>query len=163
MQERTIIVDGFSKPYSMTGWRLGYAIMPAALADRVEKLLNHSVGCTATFSQMAGIEALTASQDGVNQVVVEYQRRRDRMVAGLNAIPGMRCRTPQGAFYAFPNVQAFGMSSRDLANRLLDEAGVSVLSGTDFGAHGEGYLRLCYATSPQVIDRALEKIAAFLK
>jgi aspartate/methionine/tyrosine aminotransferase len=162
MAERTVIVDGFSKTYAMTGWRLGYAIMPESLAERVELLLTHSVGCTATFTQIAGIEALTADQAQADAVVVEYQRRRDRMVAGLNAIPGVRCQIPQGAFYVFPNIKSFGLSSSQLARRLLDEAGVAVLAGTDFGACGEGYLRLCYATSPDVIDRAIERIGAFL-
>jgi aspartate/methionine/tyrosine aminotransferase len=162
MAQRTILVDGFSKTYAMTGWRLGYAIMPEALAERVMLLLTHSVGCTATFTQMAGVEALTGSQAMADAVVVEYQRRRDRMVAGLKAIPGVRCRSPQGAFYVFPNVQAFGLPSRDLARRLLDEAGVAVLPGTDFGRFGEGYLRLCYATSPENIDRALVRIARVL-
>lgn len=163
MAERTVIVDGFSKTYAMTGWRLGYAVMPEALAERVELLLTHSVGCTATFTQMAGIAALTASQEKASAMVAEYQRRRDRMVAGLNAIPGVRCQVPQGAFYAFPNIKSFGYSSSELAMRLLDEAGVAVLAGTDFGAYGEGYLRLCYATSPKSIDRALERIAKVLK
>jgi aspartate aminotransferase len=162
MAERTIIVDGFSKTYAMTGWRLGYAIMPEALAERVGLLLTHSVGCTATFTQMAGVEALTGSQEMVDEVVEVYQRRRDRMVAGLNAIPGVRCQTPQGAFYVFPNVKSFGMTSQQLANRLLEEAGVAVLAGTDFGMYGEGYLRLCYAASLEQIDRALERMAGLL-
>jgi aspartate aminotransferase len=163
MAERTIIVDGFSKTYAMTGWRLGYGIMPEDLAERVGLLLTHSVGCTATFTQMAGIEALTASQEMVAEVVVEYQRRRDRMVAGLNAIPGIRCQVPQGAFYVFPNITGLGIPSRELARRLLDEAGVAVLSGTDFGRYGEGYLRLCYATSPENIDLGLERIASLVQ
>lgn len=158
MMERTIIVDGFSKTYAMTGWRLGYGIMPEALAERVTLLLTHSVGCTATFTQMAGIEALTSSQEMAEAVVLDYQHRRDRIVTGLNQIPGIRCQLPQGAFYAFPNITALGISSDQLARRLLDEAGVAVLPGTDFGKHGEGYLRLCYATSPKNIDRALERI-----
>jgi len=162
MAERTVIVDGFSKTYAMTGWRLGYSIMPEALAERVGLLMTHSVGCTATFTQFAGIEALTSSQELADAVVPEYQRRRDRIVAGLNAIPGVRCQVPQGAFYAFPNITSFGLSSSQLARRLLDEAGVAVLAGTDFGSYGEGYLRLCYATSPDVIDRAVEHIGAFL-
>jgi aspartate aminotransferase len=162
MLERTIIVDGFSKTYAMTGWRLGFGIMPEALADRVELLLTHSIGCTATFTQMAGIEALTASQEMVDEVVGEYQRRRDRIVAGLNAIPGISCQVPQGAFYVFPNVKALGMPAAQLARRLLDEAGVAVLAGTDFGQNGEGYLRMCYATSPENIDRALERIAGVI-
>ncbi len=159
MAQRTIIVDGFSKTYAMTGWRLGYAIMPEKLAERVELLLTHSVGCTATFTQVAGIEALTASQDQVETYVREYQRRRDRMVAGLNALPGVTCQVPQGAFYAFPNVKALGLPVSRLAPLLLDEAGVAVLPGTDFGENGEGYLRLCYAISPETIDRALERMA----
>lgn len=163
MRERTIVVDGFSKTYAMTGWRLGYAIMPQPLAERVSLLLNHSVGCTAMFTQDAGIEALTASQALAEEKVEEYQRRRDRMVAGLNAIPGVTCRLPQGAFYAFPNVKSFGVPSSQLAMRLLEEAGVALLPGTDFGAHGEGYLRLCYAVSPQEIDEALERIADVLR
>ena len=162
MKERTILVDGFSKTYAMTGWRLGFGIMPEALAERVELLLTHSVGCTATFTQVAGIEALSGDQEMVDQVTVEYQRRRNRIVAGLNAIPGVRCQLPAGAFYAFPNIKSFGLSSHQMAARLLDEGGVAVLAGTDFGPGGEGYLRLCYATSPEIIDRALARMAAFL-
>ncbi|MFH2104292.1 MAG: pyridoxal phosphate-dependent aminotransferase [Chloroflexota bacterium] len=163
MFARTVVVDGFSKTYAMTGWRLGFAVMPEALADRVGLLVTHAIGCTATFTQFAGIEALLGPQDGVDEVVAEYQRRRDRIVAGLNAIPGIRCQVPQGAFYAFPNIRSFGLSSREFASRLLDQAGVAVLAGTDFGAGGEGYLRLCYATSVETIDRALEQIAAFTR
>ncbi|UCH58851.1 MAG: pyridoxal phosphate-dependent aminotransferase [Anaerolineales bacterium] len=162
MAQRTIIVDGFSKTYAMTGWRLGYGIMPEGLAERVELLLTHAVGCTATFTQIAGIEALTASQDQVQAYVREYQRRRDRMVAGLNALPGVSCQLPQGAFYAFPNVKALDMPVSQLAALLLDEAGVAVLPGTDFGVNGEGFLRLCYAVSPQTIDRALERMAELI-
>jgi aspartate aminotransferase len=162
MAERTVIIDGFSKTYAMTGWRLGYGIMPVALAQRVELLLTHAVGCTATFTQMAGVTALTGNQTQFEQVVAEYQRRRDRMVSGLNAIPGIQCQVPQGAFYAFPNIKALGIPAKILAQRLLDEAGVAVLPGTDFGANGEGYLRLCYATSNENIDRALERIDAWL-
>lgn len=162
MSERAIIVDGFSKTYAMTGWRLGYGIMPEKLADRVSLLLTHSIGCTATFTQIAGIEAITADQEMASAVVIEYQRRRDHIVAGLNAISGLRCQIPQGAFYVFPNVKAFGLSSREIANRLLEEAGVAVLPGTDFGRFGEGYLRMCYATSVENIDRALERINGVL-
>jgi aspartate/methionine/tyrosine aminotransferase len=162
MRPRTVIVDGFSKTYAMTGWRLGYSIMPQPLAERVSLLLNHSVGCTAMFTQYAGIEALTASQELAEAMVGEYQHRRDRMVAGLNAIPGVHCLTPQGAFYAFPNVKSFGIPVRELAMRILEEAGVALLPGVDFGAHGEGYLRLCYAVSPAEIDAALERVAAVL-
>jgi aspartate/methionine/tyrosine aminotransferase len=163
MQERTIIVDGFSKTYAMTGWRLGYTIMPEKLAERVELLLTHSVGCTATFTQFAGMEALTGPQEQVDAMVTEYQRRRDHIVAGLNAIPGIHCLVPQGAFYVFPNVKSFGRPSSEIARRLLDEAGVAALSGTDFGPNGEGYLRLCYATSVRTIDSALEKMAEFFQ
>jgi aspartate aminotransferase len=162
MAERTVIIDGFSKTYAMTGWRLGYGIMPVELAQRVELLLTHAVGCTATFTQMAGVTAITGDQTQVEQAVAEYQQRRDRMVSGLNAIPGIQCQVPQGAFYAFPNIKALGIPAKILAQRLLDEAGVAVLPGTDFGINGEGYLRLCYATGTENIDRALERINAWL-
>ena len=161
MQERTVLVDGFSKTYAMTGWRLGYAVMPERLAGRVELLLTHSVGCTAAFTQIAGLAALNGDQEPVEQVVREYQRRRDLIVSRLNRIPGVSCQTPQGAFYAFPNIKAFGLKSAELARRLLDEAGVAVLAGTDFGPGGEGYLRLCYAAAPALIEEALERMAAF--
>ncbi len=161
MRGRTILVDGFSKTYAMTGWRLGYAVMPEPLAERVELLLTHSVGCSAAFTQAAGLEAVTGPQDDVDRMVAVFQSRRDRMVERLNAIPGVRCQTPQGAFYAFPNVSAFGIPSDELAMRILDETGVAVLSGRGFGAHGEGYLRLCYANSLENIERALERLADF--
>jgi aspartate aminotransferase len=163
MLERTVIVDGFSKTYAMTGWRLGFMIMPKALAERVELLLTHSIGCTATFTQVAGVEALTGPQERIAENVAEYQRRRDFFVAGLNAIPGISCQVPQGAFYVFPNVKLFGLTSKEIAARLIDEAGVAVLAGTDFGAGGEGYLRLCYATSMDVLRESLEKMAAWFK
>ncbi len=163
MLKRTVIVDGFSKTYAMTGWRLGFMVMPAALAERVELLLTHSIGCTAAFTQVAGVEALTGPQEKVAEHVAEYQRRRDFIVAGLNAIPGISCQVPQGAFYVFPNVKSFNLTSREIAARLIDEAGVAVLAGTDFGAGGEGYLRLCYATSMDVIRESLEKMAAWFK
>ncbi|MBC8504838.1 MAG: pyridoxal phosphate-dependent aminotransferase [Anaerolineales bacterium] len=155
MKERTIIMDGFSKTYAMTGWRLGYGIMPRELAKRVGLLLTHSVGCTAHFTQFAGIEALTGPQEQVDGVVAEYQNRRDVIVDGLNAIPGVICQKPQGAFYVFPNVKSFGKTAVDLANYLLDEAGVALLPGSSFGAGGEGYLRLSYANSIENIQRAL--------
>jgi aspartate/methionine/tyrosine aminotransferase len=162
MAERTVICDGFSKTYAMTGWRLGYGIMPEALAQRVDLLLTHSVGCTATFTQVAGIEALAGPQERVAEVVAEYERRRDVLVEGLNAIPGVRCQKPQGAFYVFPNVTAFGMTSNDLANLILEEAGVAVLPGSAFGRYGEGYLRLCFANSMENIRQALEQIKGVL-
>ncbi|OQA42709.1 MAG: Aspartate aminotransferase [Chloroflexi bacterium ADurb.Bin325] len=160
MAGRTIICDGFSKTYAMTGWRLGYGIMPEALAERVELLLTHAVGCTASFTQVAGIEALRGPQEPVEQVVAEYQRRRDVLVAGLNAIPGWRCRVPQGAFYAFPNIASYGRSADWWADMLLNEAGVAVLPGTAFGPNGEGYLRLCFANSLDNIELALDRIHA---
>jgi aspartate aminotransferase len=162
MAERTIICDGFSKTYAMTGWRLGYGIMPAALAERVELLITHSVGCTASFTQVAGLEALQGPQEGVDRVVAEYRKRREVIVSGLNAIPGVRCRTPQGAFYAFPNVSAFGKTSDWLAEYLLEQAGVALLPGTSFGQNGEGYLRLSFANSMENIKMALVRMAKAL-
>jgi aspartate/methionine/tyrosine aminotransferase len=155
---RTIIMDGFSKTYSMTGWRLGFGIMPAELARRVGLLLTHSVGCTATFTQVAGVEALMGNQGQVEAMRVEYGIRRDLLVDGLNRIPGIRCRRPQGAFYTFPNIKHYGLSSDEMATFLLEQAGVAVLPGTAFGAHGEGYLRLCYANSREQIGRALSQM-----
>jgi aspartate/methionine/tyrosine aminotransferase len=162
MAERTIICDGFSKTYAMTGWRLGYGIMPRALAEQVELLLTHSVGCTASFTQIAGLEAIRGPQEQAEAVVQEYKRRRDALVNGLNEIPGVHCRTPQGAFYAFPNITTFGRSASWLAEYLLEEAGVALLPGTSFGKYGEGYLRLCFANSLENILRALEQMKAAL-
>ena len=163
MLERTVIVDGFSKTYAMTGWRLGYGIMPKDLAQVVQLLLTHSVGCTAHFSQIAGIEALTGPQEQVDGVVAQYQMRRDAIVAGLNAIPGVTCQRPQGAFYVFPNVKSFGHSSARLAELLMEEAGVAVLPGSAFGEYGEGYLRLTYSNSIENILRAVRQIGDVLK
>ncbi len=163
MKERTIIVDGFSKTYAMTGWRLGFGIMPSDLAARVDLLLTHSIGSTAHFTQFAGVEAVTGPQDMVDVMVAEYQRRRDIIVDGLNAIPGFSCQKPQGAFYAFPNVKETGMNSNDLANLILDKAGVALLPGSSFGDYGDGYLRLSYANSVENIQRGLEKIQKALK
>ena len=162
MAERTIICDGFSKTYAMTGWRLGFGIMPDALAERVDLLITHSVGCTASFTQLAGLEAIQGPQEQVEAVVAEYRRRRDALVAGLNAIPGVHCRTPQGAFYVFPNVSSFNQTSTWLAEYLLEEAGVAVLPGTAFGYYGEGYLRLCFANSLENIQAGLKKVAEAL-
>lgn len=163
MAERTIIVDGFSKTYAMTGWRLGYGIMPAHLAQKIDLLLTHSVGCTAHFTQLAGVEALRGPQEQAAEVVRVYRERRDAIVAGLNAIPGIVCRKPQGAFYVFPNIRALGMSSNTVADLLLEKAGVAVLPGSSFGEHGEGYLRLSYVNSIENIHAGVEKIAAALK
>jgi aspartate aminotransferase len=162
MQERTIIVDGFSKTYAMTGWRLGYGIMPKELAHVVQLLLTHSVGCTAQFVQVAGLEAISGPQERVDAVVAEYQARRDAIVTGLNAIPGVSCKLPQGAFYVFPNVKSFGMSSAELADYLLEKAGVAVLPGSAFGKYGEGYLRLTYSNSIENIERAIQQIGEAL-
>jgi aspartate aminotransferase len=158
MPERTVIVDGFSKTYGMTGWRLGYGIMPAQLARKIDLLLTHSVGCTAQFTQIAGIEALTGPQEEAASKVREYQRRRDLIVEGLQAIPGVECRKPHGAFYVFPSIKAFGRSSSEVTDILLEEGGVAVLPGSSFGAHGEGYLRLSYATSSDSIQAGLERM-----
>ncbi len=163
MPERTVIVDGFSKTYSMTGWRLGYMIAPVALAERLELLITHATGCTATFTQYAGMEALSGSQDFVAEMCAEYQHRRDRMLELVNAIPGVHAQKPQGAFYVFPNVKSYGLSSKEIASRLIDEAGVAVLAGTDFGAGGEGYIRLVYAVSMEVIEEGLEKITGWFR
>lgn len=163
MLERTVIVDGFSKTYSMTGWRLGYMIAPPALAERLELLLTHATGCTATFTQYAGMEALTGPQEFVEQMAADYQRRRDRMLELVNAIPGVHAQTPQGAFYVFPNVKSYGLTSKEIAARLIDEAGVAVLAGTDFGSGGEGYLRLVYAVSMEAIEEGMEKIAGWFR
>jgi aspartate/methionine/tyrosine aminotransferase len=161
MLERVVIADGFSKAYAMTGWRLGYMVAPPALAERLELLVTHSMGCTAMFTQYAGMEALTGPQDFVREMVMEYQKRRDRMVELVNAIPGVHAQKPQGAFYVFPNVKSFGLSSEEIQRRLLEEEGVAVLAGTDFGPAGDGYIRLCYATSMEVIERGMEKIHRF--
>ncbi len=162
MQERTVVVDGFSKTYAMTGWRLGYGIMPADLAAKIDLLLTHSVGCSAQFTQLAGLEAIRGPQDRVAEVVREYKTRRDLIVAGLNSIPGVTCQVPDGAFYVFPNMKSFGRSSAQLADYLLDEAGVAVLPGTAFGDYGEGYLRLSYSTSQETIRAGLECIRTAL-
>ncbi|MBV6396280.1 MAG: Asparagine--oxo-acid transaminase [Anaerolineales bacterium] len=163
MLERTVIVDGFSKAYAMTGWRLGYMIAPPALAERLELLMTHSVGCSAMFTQYAGMEALSGPQDFVREMAVEYEKRRNRLVELVNDIPGVHAQTPQGAFYVFPNVKSFGISSKEIQRRLIEEQGVAVLAGTDFGPAGDGYLRLCYATSMEVIERAMEKIHTFFE
>lgn len=162
MPERTVICDGFSKTYAMTGWRLGFGIMPEALARRVELLLTHALGCTADFTQVAGLEAINGPQGQVDAALAEYRQRRDALVTGLNAIPGVRCLVPQGAFYAFPNVSALERPSNWLADYLLEEAGVAVLPGSAFGPGGEGYLRLCFANSIENIRLALERMQAAL-
>jgi aspartate aminotransferase len=158
MRERTVILDGFSKTYAMTGWRLGYGIMPKQLADMVAKLQINVTSCTASFSQIAGVEALKGSQGEITKMVDEFRRRRDVIVRGLNSIKGFRCHKPLGAFYVFPNITGTGRDSRALADLLLNEAGVACLSGTAFGKYGEGYLRFSYANSVENIEEALRRI-----
>jgi len=163
MLEKTIILDGFSKTYAMTGWRIGYGVMPTWLVAAVNRLMVNSNSCTASFTQRAALAALTGPQDDADRMVAEFRRRRDAFCDALNALPGLRCARPQGAFYAFPNIRDTGFSSGELADRLLEEAGVACLSGTAFGAFGEGYLRFSYANSYENLMEALERIAAFLK
>jgi aspartate/methionine/tyrosine aminotransferase len=156
--DKTVILDGFSKTYSMTGWRLGFGVMPLKLAEAVNLLMVNSNSCTATFTQKAGLAALQGPQDDVTKMVNEFRRRRDAIVKSLNEVPGFRCTTPAGAFYAFPNVTGTGMSSRDLAELLLNEAGVACLNGAAFGKHGDGYLRFSYANSLENIQEAIRRI-----
>lgn len=158
MPERTIILDGFSKTFAMTGWRLGYGIMPEPLVPFVAQLQINCTSCTASFTQMAGVEALSGPHMEVDAMIAEFRRRRDVIVEGLNAIPGISCHKPLGAFYVFPNVTGLGKPSRVLAEYLLNEAGVACLSGTAFGAFGEGYLRFSYANSVDNIRLALARI-----
>ena len=160
MAERTILLDGFSKTFAMTGWRLGYGVFPRGLVEPVTKLVTNSVSCTATFVQRAGTVALTSRPPEVDQMIAEFRRRRDAVVRGLNAVAGITCRAPQGAFYVFPNVRGLGLgSSAEVADRLLNEAGVATLAGTCFGAAGEGYLRLSYANSLANLEKAVARIA----
>ena len=158
MREKTIILDGFSKTYSMTGWRLGYGVMPVDLARQIAKLQTNSTSCTTSFVQIAGVEALEGDQSAVDKMVKEFRRRRDVIVEGLNAIEGFSCRMPKGAFYAFPNITGTGWSSKRLADYLLETAGVACLAGTAFGEYGEGYIRFSYANSIEKIATALERI-----
>ncbi len=158
MAERTIILDGFSKTYAMTGWRMGWGIFPEPLVPAISQLQINCTSCTSSFSQVAGIEALTGPQGDVEKMVIEFKRRRDVIVEGLNSIPGFRCHKPLGAFYVFPNIKGTGKKSQELSEYLLNEAGVACLSGTAFGTSGEGYLRFSYANSVEKITTALERI-----
>jgi aspartate/methionine/tyrosine aminotransferase len=158
MVDKTVILDGFSKTYSMTGWRLGFGVMPVWLADAVNKLTVNSNSCTASFTQRAGLAALEGPQDCVTSMVAEFKRRRDAIVKGLNDIPGFRCPLPAGAFYAFPNVTGTAIPSKELADILLQEAGVACLNGGSFGKHGDGYIRFSYANSLPNIIEAIERI-----
>lgn len=162
MLDQTIILDGFSKTYSMTGWRLGYGVMPAALVPAFNKLMVNSNSCTASFTQIAGVEALRGPQDDVDRMVAEFKRRRDAFVAGLNTLPGFHCAVPEGAFYAFPNIAGTGRHSKELADALLNEAGVACLSGTAFGEYGEGYLRFSIANSLENLMEAVERMRRYL-
>jgi aspartate aminotransferase len=163
MKERTILLDGFSKTYAMTGWRMGYGVMRADLATQIARLMTNSASCTASFTQVAGVEALRGPQDSVDKMCAEFKKRRDVMVAGLNKIKGFSCRLPKGAFYVFPNITKTGWRSKKLADALLDDAGVAGLSGTAFGDFGEGYLRFSVANSIENIEKALDRVDAWTK
>jgi aspartate/methionine/tyrosine aminotransferase len=158
MKNQVILLDGFSKAFAMTGWRLGFGVMNTSMAEKITLLMINSNSCTAAFTQMAGIEALEGPQDAVAMMVAEFHLRRRFIVQGLNEIPGVTCRWPQGAFYAFPNIKSFGISSRVLAEQILMEGGVAVLAGSDFGSAGEGYLRISYANSLENLEVALRRI-----
>ena len=162
IRDRLILLDGWSKTYAMTGWRLGYSIWPKPLYDAARKLAVNSFSCVNSSAQYAGLEALTGPQDEVQTMVEEFNRRRKIIVDGLNKIPGISAATPKGAFYAFPNISKTGWRAKPLASALLEEAGVATIGGPDFGVHGEGYIRLSYANSTQNIIRALERIELFL-
>jgi aspartate aminotransferase len=163
MHTRAILLDGFSKSYAMTGWRLGYGVMPPDLAEHVTRLMVNSNSCTASFVQLAGVAALQGDHTPVTRMVAEFKRRRDLLVDGLNRLPGVTCRRPRGAFYVFPNITRTGRTSAEVADRLLQDAGVAVLSGAAFGAHGEGYLRISYASSEANLTRALDRMRPVLE
>ena len=163
MKDKTILLDGFSKTYAMTGWRLGYGVMRKDLALKVAQLMTNSNSCTCTFTQMAGVEALTGSQTEPERMVAEFKKRREVIVSGLNNIEGITCKKPHGAFYVFPNITGTGMDCRKLGDHLLYNAGVAVLPGTSFGQYGEGYLRLSFANSVENIKKALDRIAKAVK
>ena len=162
-KDRTILLDGFSKTYAMTGWRMGYGVMRFDLATHITRLMTNSNSCTASFTQIAGIEALRGDQSSVDHMRDEFKRRRDAFVAGLNRIKGFSCRMPKGAFYVFPNITRTGWHSKKLADALLEEAGVACLSGTAFGEYGEGYLRFSIANSLENLNKALERVDAWTK
>ncbi|RLC40659.1 MAG: pyridoxal phosphate-dependent aminotransferase, partial [Candidatus Coatesbacteria bacterium] len=162
MKDLTILIDGASKTYAMTGWRLGFGVVPDDLAFHITRLMTNSVSHTTSFVQMAGIEAWTGPQNSVDDFVKEFKRRRDVIVGGLNEIPGISCHLPKGAFYVFPNIKGTGLKSKEMETRLLEEAGVASLSGTSFGEYGEGYLRLSYANNVDNIREALNRIRDFL-
>jgi aspartate/methionine/tyrosine aminotransferase len=161
-KERTILLDGFSKTYAMTGWRMGYGVMRPDLAAQMTRLMTNSNSCTASFTQIAGVEALRGDQSSVDHMRDEFKRRRDAFVAGLNQVKGFSCRMPKGAFYAFPNIKRTGWKAKPLASALLEDAGVALIGGPDFGVLGEGYVRVSYANSTENILRALDRIGEFL-
>jgi len=163
MLDKTIILDGFSKTYAMTGWRLGYGVLPEWLVEPVNLLIVNSTSCTASFTQRAGIAALEGPQDDAERMVAEFRRRRDAFCAGLNSLRGFRCPIPEGAFYAFPDITGTGRPSKELADALLNKAGVACLGGTAFGEYGEGYLRFSIANSLENLMDAVERIRVFLK
>lgn len=163
MAERTIILDGFSKTFAMTGWRLGYAVVPPSLIEMYGQLLINTISCAPTFAQVGAVEALVGPQDAVEAMVVEFKARRDLLVEGLNAIPGVRCATPVGAFYAFPSIGGTGLSGAEMADRLLHEAGVCVLAGTAFGHVGTDHIRISYANSRENLTEALGRIGRFVE
>ena len=163
MKEKTILLNGFSKTYAMTGWRLGYGVMRKDLAQKVTQLMINSNSCTCAFVQMAGVEALKGPQDEPARMVAEFKKRREVIVSGLNNITGITCRKPRGAFYVFPNITGTGMDCRKLSDYLLNTAGVAVLPGTAFGQYGEGYLRLSFANSIENIEKALDRISEAVK
>jgi len=160
--ERIVVLDGFSKTYAMTGWRLGYGVMSTSFVERIARLQTNATSCTAAMTQMAGVEALTGPQEAVDRMVAEFRRRRDVIVAGLNALDGVSCVVPHGAFYVFANVRGTGMTSKELEQGLLDDAGVAALAGTSFGEAGEGYLRFSYANSVENIETALARLGEYL-
>jgi aspartate/methionine/tyrosine aminotransferase len=159
MKEKTLLLDGFSKTYAMTGWRLGYGVMRKDLAQKIAQLMTNSNSCSCAFVQRAGVEALKGPQTEPEKMVAEFKKRRETIVTGLNKIKGITCKKPRGAFYVFPNITGTGMKSKELADYLLNKAGVAVLSGTAFGEYGEGYLRLSFANSIENIQKALNRIA----
>ena len=162
MRERTVILDGFSKSYAMTGWRLGYGVFPDFLVEPVTRLMTNSVSCTSVFSQMAAIAALEGPQDSVAAMMEEFTKRRDLVVEGLNSLPGITCPVPKGAFYAFPNIRATGMSSQEFADKALYEAGVALLAGTAFGEFGDGYVRISFANSQENLLEAIKRLRTIL-
>lgn len=160
-RDRTLVLDGFSKSYSMTGWRIGYCVANEEIIKRFELLMVNSVSCTCSFTQMGALEALTGSQDSVDRMREEFRKRRDWLVEALNNIDGIKCRLPRGAFYAFPDISSFGLTSKEFADRLLNEEGVALAWGTSFGEYGEGHIRISYATSLENLKEAVKRIRRF--